>query len=212
LENGYSITLIFKTINTRLKNLFNNKLSLNTNTTTVPKKKKKTDETHNETLRYFAIPYIRNISEITASLINKSNLKIGFRSLNKINNFIRVHKDKTEHTHTKKVVYKIYCKDCDVSYAGQTKRQLRTRVKEYRNNIKLNESKYSVISEHMLSCNHSFDWNRVRILDTESNYNKRLISEMLHIKEQSNGINSQKDTEFLDDAYFSLLRNFSNHD
>jgi len=38
LENGYPITLIFKTINMRLKNLFNNKLSLNTNATTVPKK------------------------------------------------------------------------------------------------------------------------------------------------------------------------------
>jgi len=110
------------------------------------------------------------------------------------------------------VVYKIYCKDCDVSYVGQTKRQLRTRVKEHRNNIKLDESKHSVISEHMLSCNHSFDWNQVRILDTEPNYNKRLISEMLHIKEQSNSINSQTDTEFLDDAYFSLLDNFSNHD
>jgi len=35
---------------------------------------------------------------------------------------------------------------------------------------------------------------------------------MLHIKEQFNSINSQKDTEFLDDAYFSLLDNFSNHD
>jgi len=36
LENGYRITLIFKTIKDRLKNLFNNKLSLNT-TLTAPK-------------------------------------------------------------------------------------------------------------------------------------------------------------------------------
>jgi len=28
---------------------------------------------------------------------------------------------------------------------------------------------------------------------------------MLHIKEQFNSINSQKDTEFLDDSYFCLL-------
>jgi len=37
LENNY-LTLIFNTINERLKNLFNNKLSLNTNKITVPKK------------------------------------------------------------------------------------------------------------------------------------------------------------------------------
>jgi len=199
LENGYPITLIFKTIIERLKNLFNNKLSLNINKITVPEK---TDVTHNETIKYFAIPYARNISEITSSLINKSNLKVEFRSINKINNF-RVHKDRTEQTHIKNMVYRIHCKDCDVSYVGQTRRQLRTKVKEHRNNIKLEE--HSVVLKHMLSCNHSFDWNhRYRILDTEPNYNKRLISEMLHIKEQSNSINSQKDTEFLDDAYFSL--------
>jgi len=63
----------------------------------------------------------------------------------------------------------------------------------------------------MLSCNHTFDWNKVKILDTEPNYNKRLISEILHIKEQFSSINSQKDTKFLDDAYFCLLDNLANH-
>jgi len=50
-----------------------------------------------------------------------------------------------------------------------------------------------------------------QILDTESNYNKRLISEMLHIKEQSNGINLIKDTEFLDESYYCLLDILSNN-
>jgi len=47
LENGYPnlTTLIFKTINERLKNLFDNKLSLNINRMTVPQQ---TDETHSE--------------------------------------------------------------------------------------------------------------------------------------------------------------------
>jgi len=37
---------------------------------------------------------------------------------------------------------------------------------------------------NITSCNHSFDWNNVSVLDSEPNYNKRLISEMLHIKER----------------------------
>jgi len=52
---------------------------------------------------------------------------------------------------------------------------------------------------------HTFDWNNVRIMDSESNYNKRLVSEMLHIKEQRNGINLQKDTELLDESHFYLF-------
>jgi len=42
----------------------------------------------------------------------------------------------------------------------------------------------------MLNHIHSFDWNNIKIL--ESNYNKKLISEMLYIKEQFSDINSQK--------------------
>jgi len=41
-------------------------------------------------------------------------------------------------------------------------------------------------------------------------YNKKLVPEMLHIKEQKNGINSQKDTELLDEAYYCLLDAISN--
>jgi len=52
---------------------------------------------------------------------------------------------------------------------------------------------------------HTFDWNNVRIMDSESNYNKRLVSKMLHIKEQRNGINLQKDTELLDESHFYLF-------
>ena len=29
---------------------------------------------------------------------------------------------------------------------------------------------------------HEFDWNNVKIIDYESNYKKRIISEMIHIK------------------------------
>jgi len=61
----------------------------------------------------------------------------------------------------------------------------------------------------MIKYNHFFDSKDVRIL--ESNYNKRLISEMLHIKEQSNGFNLIEDTEFLDKSYYCLLDILSNN-
>jgi len=44
-----------------------------------------------------------------------------------------------------------------------------------------------------LEYSHSFDWDNIEILDTECNYYKSAVSEMLHIKEQSNGIDAQKD-------------------
>jgi len=45
----------------------------------------------------------------------------------------------------------------------------------------------------------------------ETNYNKKLISEMIHIKEQKNSINLQTDTEMLDSSYFCLLDVLANN-
>ena len=41
-----------------------------------------------------------------------------------------------------------------------------------------------LISDHRTNLNHIFKWNEVKILDKEASYNKRLISEMIHIKKQ----------------------------
>ena len=41
--------------------------------------------------------------------------------------------------------------------------------------------------------------------DTERFYNKRLLSEIVHIKKQTNGLNLQNDTVALNHAYIELL-------
>jgi len=208
LNNGYPLKLIFEQINRRIKTLFMNKVSSDINNEIIQIKNNDVDP---ETKKhFFVIPYLKSISEITASLFDKSVFTVGFRCLNKLDRIIRVQKDRTEHTHKNNIVYKINCNNCEASYVGQTKRQMKTRVKEHYNNIKLDKSKHSVISEHIVNFNHNFDWDNIKILDIESNYNKRLVSEMLHIKEQKNGINLQRDTEFLDESYFCLLNDFSN--
>ena len=78
-------------------------------------------------------------------------------------------------------------------------------MKEHRANIKLDPSRHSVISEHILEFDHSFKWGNVRILDNEHNFYKRLTSEMIHIKEQKIVINSQKDSESLNNVYTEIL-------
>jgi len=62
-----------------------------------------------------------------------------------------------------------------------------------------------VITKHILHENHTFDWTNTEILDFENNYFKRLISEMIYIKTQENGLNSMDDIECLDSSYFNLL-------
>jgi len=205
LNNGYPLKLVFDSINRRLKNKFVNKLHTIKKPPLGIDKNDDNTNINNNKKNFFVIPYIKPISDMISSVFYKSDTMVGFRCLNKLNRFIKVQKDQSQPSTRNNVVYKINCKDCDASYVGQTKRQLSTRIKEHINNIRLDPSKHSVVSEHIKNFNHTFDWEKTKILDTEPFFHKRLISEMIYIKEQKNGINCIKDTEMLDGSYFNIL-------
>jgi hypothetical protein len=197
-DNGYPLDIIFIEINRRIKKLINNKTQNNSEMDGNPDKR----------ISRLVFPYIQHTTDaITRKL--RHNHSIGYRCINKLNNVVKVHKDNIQRTENNNVVYRLACNNCDAAYVGQSKRQLRTRIKEHRANIKSNPDKHSVVSEHIIQCNHSFDWEHVTILDREANYHKRLISEMIHIKEQKNSINLMKDTELLDKAYSNILEKLS---
>ena len=94
---------------------------------------------------------------MVTSAFNKKEVMIGYRVLNKLSGFIKRHKDETTVDSSNNVVYKICCKDCDASYVGQIKRQLKTRLNEHIKNSSLNTLKHTVITEHTLEYNHTFD-------------------------------------------------------
>ena len=65
------------------------------------------------------------------------------------------------------------------------------RINEHRNHINWNTTQHSVITKHRISHQHDFDWKNIKILDKEKILNKKLISEAIHIKQQS--LNLQND-------------------
>ena len=69
-------------------------------------------------------------------------------------------------------------------YVGQTGRQLKIRISEHRNHVCWNTSSHSVITDHRVELEHVFNWSNIEIVDEELCYNKQLVSEMLHIKQQ----------------------------
>jgi len=172
LENGYPLNLIFGKINSRLKTfIYNNRNpTLRSN---LDKNKNSSDDINKKII---VLPYINKISESIADTIDKLQYIMGYRVLNNLGRFIKVHKDTNDLLTNNNVVYKISCKNCNASYIGKTKRQLKTRIKEHSNNSKLLSSKSSVITKHILEYSHSFDWENIKILDTESNYYKRSVS------------------------------------
>jgi len=130
---------------------------------------------------------------------------MAFTIPNTLNIFIKTGKDNIDGSSRCNVVYRIDCQDCKASYVGQTKRRLATRIKEHKNDINKKSGTLSVISTHRLQ-NHEFDWEGVHILDSEPSWYKRIISEMIHIKMQSCGLNKQSDTDMLSDSYYPIIQ------
>ena len=63
-------------------------------------------------------------------------------------------------------------------------------------------NKNTVVSNHIKEMSHMFDWdNNVKILDHESNWQKRRISEMLFINSHNNTLNQKEDTFALSHIY-----------
>jgi len=198
IDNGYPLKLIFTNIKKRLLQKFAHQDPY------VPKQSNNSDNHSIEP--YFTVPYILPIAKKFMQYFkNISFCKLAFTCYNKLNKYIKVHKDPLPLTSRPNVVYKINCQDCEASYVGQTKRTLNTRIGEHRNHIRRNSPQSSVITDHRLEFNHEFDWNNVEVLDEEKNYNKRLISEMIHIKRQRKSINLKKDTELLHPIYNELF-------
>jgi len=167
-NNGYPLDLIFNKINLRLKKLFVQKEKTASNLMN-----------NNSNSERIILAYVNPLTDFISSNID-SLRAVGFRCRNKLSQFVKVHKDKSQFLCRNNVVYKIFCKNCEVIYVGQTKRQLKTVVKEHKNNIKQDPSKHSVISEHIIKYNHSFDWENTKILDCEPKFYKRIVSEMIH--------------------------------
>jgi len=201
IDNGYPLNLILSTIKRRLYYRFQ--------THDFHKKTESENSQVINPLPFFTVPYVSYTAKKFIHFFkNISFCKLSFSCLNKLNKFIKVHKDHLSTFSRSNVVYKIDCSNCDASYVGQTKRLLKDRIGEHRNHIKRNSNQISVITNHRINCEHEFDWNGVRVLDEETNYKKRLISEMIHIKNQKCGLNSQSDTELLDPLYHDLVQQF----
>jgi len=193
LMNDYPLDIIFDSIRKRLSVKFRH---LNHETIHA------TDTKDN----YFVIPYMDHTAGKFIQLFkNIPTFKLAFFGINRLNKFIKVHKDPLPLLSCSNVVYKINCLHCDSSYVGQTRRLLKHRIEEHKNHIRRNITQPSVITEHRLKYSHDFDWDNVEILDEEVYFNRRLISEMIHIKKQHRGLNLQKDTELLDPIYSNII-------
>jgi hypothetical protein len=108
-------------------------------------------------------------------------------------------KDKTDIMDKSGVIYKIQCKDCSESYEGETKRNLRHRIKEHKR-----ES--SLVGAHLIQEDHQTDKDCVKILSSETKWFEREVKEAIHIVAERPSLNRDRGRHNLPAVYHSLVQ------
>ena len=100
-------------------------------------------------------------------------------------------KDRTNAHEKKGVVYKLKCKDCDVTYVGQTGQCLKTRIYRHMLALKNADVEHYPLVGHALQNNHSIQWDDIEILASESILTKRLLMESFLMTKENTPVNRQ---------------------
>ena len=104
LDNDYPLTFIFDTVNQRIKNLIRNRY--------ITHRVLADNGGTGESVSWVTVPFIPFHTE-KFKRFNKNDIRVSFRSLNKLNKYIKVQKDICPYTSKSNVVYRILCGDCD---------------------------------------------------------------------------------------------------
>ena len=190
LDNGYPMDFIDKHIKKRLSKIRNqnNEGQLVT-----------TDNVFSKSLK-FILPFNEFLAPYFNSLFHRYKIIPIYKNANKLNGIIRLGKDPVNKLDKTNVIYNINCENCPSTYIGQTKRCLSERINEHKKYIIKNDNK-SVLAFHSSTKTHNFDFDKVKILDTEKFLHKRLFLEMLNIEFYPNTLNIMQDTQFLKHSY-----------
>jgi len=78
-------------------------------------------------------------------------------------------------------VYKLEC-ECSSVYVGETKKQIRTRIKEHEHDVFKGKWKASGATEHAERCQQAFKWEDVTTIANEPDYRRRKVREAIEIR------------------------------
>lgn len=169
------------------------------------RKKQQKANTENDTnttqTKYISMPYVKGLSEKIQHVLKPHNLKLAHKTNNTTKPIFTQLKTQIPKEKKSNIVYEIPCQNCDSIYIGQTKQYLEKRIQEH----KSKKDAHTALNDHTKQTGHTFNFQDTKILQTETNYYKRLFAETVEIKKHNNAINYKTDTTYFPVIYNKLL-------
>ena len=114
---------------------------------------------------FICLPYVKQLEDFN-NFFKKYSTKVVYSVKNKLNNIIKLGKDKNDKSNNGNVVYKINCNNYNASYVGQKSRRVNVRIKEH---IKKYTDKdtNSGLFAHSKNNNHLIDFKNIRLRNSQ---------------------------------------------
>ena len=173
-RNGYPRSLVNSINNPRLSNRNNN----------------------SNDIKYCSTPYIKGTSERVGKILREYNIQLSNKPSQSFKNQLYNVKDKNKPDENTEVVYKIECNDCDISYIGETKKQLKDRVKQHEAAVR-NKTSLSLVYQHVAENNHTMNFPGAKVLAKSKQEKPRKLLEAFYTYSDQNSINRSQ--------YFSVF-------
>ena len=166
------------------------------------------------------IPYVEGVSEKVARIMKSYSISTAMKPHSTLRNLLVHPKDKRDPHNSTDVIYSIPCKNCDLSYVGETGRKFGKRLDEHRteaekvaSNIKTRANRKasqstvhkSAITDHVVESNHVISWDEAKIVGRESDRYKRWIKEAITIRKQGATMNRDEGQYHLSHVFDDLL-------
>lgn len=180
------------------------------------KTKTKGKETR-EPKQFKSVTYIPGFSErfAASNMYDKEKIKIAHKMNNTLRQYYSNTKEKLEKLEKANVIYKIPCNGdgsntCQKVYVGTTKSKLKTRISSHKSDHKTRRpvDQKTALAAHCSDLNHAPNFDKVEILQHETNYSKRYMLEMLHIVNTptQQRLNYKTDTDNCAHIYRHLIK------
>ena len=133
------------------------------------------------------MPYIRGIRERTESLCRHLKIRTIFQSNNTLRTLLVHVKNRVPDGKKKGEVYQIPCKECNLSYIGETGRTLKKRMTDHRAAVRRGDTNNG-IAVHAWSEGHQVDWEGTKVIAVAPHLWKRRVVEALMIQSTTPGL------------------------
>ena len=132
------------------------------------------DDEDKEKPKLLVLPYLKDTSKLIERICKPLGVRAVFKSWGTLHQTLTRVNTARPDMMKKDVIYEVPCMDCNMSYIGETGRNLQKRLVEHKAAVTRGDHKNG-IAVHVQDYNHRVNWEGARIINQEASYWPRRI-------------------------------------